>query len=66
MAAFYGGIFGVCFASYGNQIFGQFPTGSVMYMSMVYIFLAENFIEKRSLKRSKENSNDELSIGLNR
>ncbi len=65
MAAFYGGIFGVCFASYGNQIFGQFPTGSVMYMSMVYIFLAENFIEKRSLKRSKENSNDELSIGLN-
>lgn len=65
MAALYGGVFGVCFASYGNQIFGQFPTGSVMYMSMVYIFLAENFIEKRSLKSSKENTNDELSIGIN-
>jgi O-antigen ligase len=64
MAALYGGIFGVCFASYGNQIFGQFPTGSVMYMSMVYIFLAENFIKKRSLNNCKEVENAELSTRI--
>jgi hypothetical protein len=52
MAALYAGVFGVCFASYGNQIFGQFPTGSIMYMSMVYIFLAENFLRNRSLNEN--------------
>jgi hypothetical protein len=65
MAALYGGIFGVCFASYGNQIFGQFPTGSVMYMSLVYIFLAENFLKKRSLNKLKDIENAELSTRIN-
>lgn len=65
MAALYGGIFGVCFAIYGNQIFGQFPTGSIMYMSMVYIFLAANFLKKRSLNNSKDVENAELSPSLN-
>ncbi|CAN5400711.1 hypothetical protein BH11BAC2_BH11BAC2_24470 [soil metagenome] len=54
MAALYCGIFGVCFASYGNQIFGQFPTGSVMYLSMVYIFLAGNFETQRTLNKTDE------------
>jgi hypothetical protein len=56
LAALYAGVFGVCFASYGNQIFGQFPTGSVMYFSMVYIFLAGNFIEKRALNKTHESA----------
>ena len=54
MAALYGGFFGICVASYGNQIFGQLPTGNIMYMSLVYLFLAGNFIEQRSLKKTNE------------
>ena len=54
MAAIYGGVFGICVASYGNQIFGQLPTGNIMYMSLVYLFLAGNFIEQRSLKKQNE------------
>lgn len=50
MAALYGGVFGICVASYGNQIFGQLPTGNVMYLSLVYLFLAEHFIEQRKVK----------------
>jgi hypothetical protein len=55
MAALYAGVFGICFASYGNQIFGQLPTGNVMYLSIAFLFMAGNFIEKSSL-----NSNDEI------
>ena len=29
------GFMGICVASYGNPIFGQFPTNSIMYISMV-------------------------------
>jgi hypothetical protein len=54
LAALYGGFFGVCFASYGNQIFGQFPTGSVIYMSLVYMFLGETFERQRSLNKPDE------------
>jgi hypothetical protein len=54
LAALYGGIFGICFASYGNQIFGQFPTGPLMYMSMVYVFMGGTFTAKRALKRKDE------------
>jgi VanZ family protein len=57
MAALYAGVFGICFASYGNQIFGQLPTGNVMYLSITFLFLAGNFIEKKSL-----NMNDESSL----
>ncbi len=56
LSALYAGVFGICFASYGNQIFGQFPTGSVMYFSLVYLFLAGNFIEKRALKKVDEST----------
>jgi uncharacterized membrane protein len=52
LAALYGGFFGICFASYGNQIFGQFPTGSVIYLSLVYMFLGETFVRKRSLNKT--------------
>lgn len=57
LSALFGGFFGVCFASYGNQIFGQFPTGSVIYLSLVFMFLGETFVKKASLKQGDESSN---------
>jgi hypothetical protein len=57
LGALFGGFFGVCFASYGNQIFGQFPTGSVIYLSLVFMFLGETFVKKASLKKEDESSN---------
>ncbi len=39
MMALICGYFGIVCASYGNQILGQFPTGIVMYITMVYMFI---------------------------
>ena len=64
LAALYAGFFGVCFASYGNQIFGQFPTGSVIYLSLVYLFLGETFVRIRSLKKTDE-SISKIPSGFN-
>ena len=36
-----------------------------MYMSLVYIFLAENFLKKRSLNKLKDIENAELSTRIN-
>lgn len=33
------GYFGIALASYGNQILGQLPTGTIIYFSMAYMFL---------------------------
>ena len=33
------GYFGIICASYGNQIYGQFPTGIIMNMTTAYIFI---------------------------
>ncbi|MBC7381480.1 MAG: O-antigen ligase domain-containing protein [Bacteroidia bacterium] len=33
------GYFGIIVASYGNQILGQMPTGTIIYFSMVYMFI---------------------------
>ncbi len=44
------GYFGIAVASYGNQILGQMPTGSVIYFSMVYMFICSGWdteIEKK-------------------
>lgn len=57
LAALFAGFFGVCFASYGNQIFGQFPTGPCIYLSLVYLFLGETFLKKRALKKADETAN---------
>lgn len=34
MGSFLAGFLGICVASYGNPIFGQFPTNSIMYISI--------------------------------
>lgn len=41
LIAMYGGFFGVIVASFGNPIFGQAPIGALMYVSMVYMCIAD-------------------------
>jgi hypothetical protein len=46
IAALVCGMAGIMLASYGNGVFGQFPTGILMYVGMVFIFLAPKWDEK--------------------
>jgi len=39
MAALYCGYFGVVVGAYGNQIYGQMPTGTLMYFTLAFLFL---------------------------
>ncbi|QMW05842.1 O-antigen ligase family protein [Spirosoma foliorum] len=39
MMALYAGVVGIAVASYGNQIFGQLPTGIIIYLSVSYMYL---------------------------
>lgn len=43
VAALVAGISGVVVMSYGNEVFGQIPTGAIIYMSMAFIFLSPHF-----------------------
>ncbi len=45
MAGLTCGIFGIMVASYGNGLYGQMPTGMIIYMSYVFIYISP-FIEK--------------------
>lgn len=40
------GMAGIMVASYGNGVFGQFPTGILMYLGMVFMFIAPNWERK--------------------
>jgi hypothetical protein len=47
------GMAGIMLASYGNGVFGQMPTGILMYVTMVFIFLSPKMgrkDEKNTLK----------------
>lgn len=44
--SFYASIAGVILASYGNQVFGQMPTGPVMNMMIPFLFLLTRFKKK--------------------
>lgn len=46
IAALTCGMAGIMAASYGNGVFGQFPTGILMYVGMVFIFLAPKWDKK--------------------
>lgn len=43
MSALVSGLIGVMAASYGNGVFGQMPTGIILYSSMGFLFLAKKF-----------------------
>jgi len=53
MMALTAGYFGIVVASYGNQILGQMPTGTVIYFSMVYMFLCSDWDEEIFQKQAK-------------
>jgi hypothetical protein len=48
------GMSGIILASYGNAVFGQLPTGILMYVSMAFIFISPK------LDLIKQNKNTEL------
>lgn len=50
LAALVCGMFGIMAASYGNGVFGQFPTCILMYTSMAFMFMAPR-IDKYILER---------------
>lgn len=55
------GMAGIMMASYGNGVFGQFPTGILMYVGMVFIFLSPKWDRKKALEEGlvkEENEND--------
>ena len=53
MMALLSGIFGIMASSYGNGVFGQMPTGLIMYSSMAFIFMAPKLDEEIAEKRAK-------------
>jgi hypothetical protein len=44
----YGGIAGMIIASYGNEIFGQFPNGFIIYTGLAFIFISPHFEKELS------------------
>ncbi len=58
IAALVCGMAGIMAASYGNGVFGQFPTGTLMYMTMAFIFLAPRW-EKERLAAEAERADAE-------
>ncbi|KPM31194.1 Putative membrane protein [Croceitalea dokdonensis DOKDO 023] len=55
IAALVCGMAGIMLASYGNGVFGQFPTGILMYVGMVFIFLAPRW-EKQRIAENRDAS----------
>ena len=51
IAALVCGMFGIMGASYGNGVFGQFPTCILMYTGMVFMFIAPRM--DRALRRKE-------------
>ena len=53
IAAITCGMAGIMAASYGNAVFGQFPTGTLMYIGMVFMFIAP--IWDKKIQQEKKN-----------
>lgn len=52
MIAIISGIFGIMVSSFGNGVFGQMPTGLLMYSSMAFIFLSPMYDREIAEKRA--------------
>lgn len=46
--ALYAALGGVLFSSYGNQVFGQMPTGMIMNLTIPFLFISESLTTKKS------------------
>lgn len=55
LAALVCGMAGIMAASYGNGVFGQFPTGILMYVGMAFIFYAPKWDKKLQEEKAKAN-----------
>lgn len=55
MIALLSGIVGIMMASYGNGVFGQMPTGILMYGSMTFLFLAPRIDKELTTQNLKLN-----------
>ena len=53
------GMAGIMMASYGNGVFGQMPTGILMYVTMVFLFISPK-IDKTLIEKNNKIRNDEL------
>ena len=47
------GMAGIMMASYGNGVFGQMPTGILMYITMVFMFVSPQLDKNKILKTHK-------------
>ncbi|WP_394746712.1 O-antigen ligase family protein [Spongiimicrobium salis] len=57
IAALVCGMFGIMGASYGNGVFGQFPTCILMYTGMVFMFIAPK-MDRQIMAAKKRNTNE--------
>jgi hypothetical protein len=57
MSALVSGMFGIMVASYGNQVFGQMPTGILLYSTMAFLFLAEKLDSESATVKNKQINN---------
>lgn len=60
IAALVCGMFGIMVASFGNGVFGQFPTCILMYTGMVFMFIAPG-MDKAIMEREAQKEEQELS-----
>lgn len=54
MAAILAGIFGMMVSSYGNEIFGQLPSGIIIYMCQAFVFLSLRYDKEITENRLEE------------
>jgi len=54
LSAIYAGFVGISTASYANAVFGQMPTGIIMYLTMGFIFLGPRFDDELSKKSDED------------
>lgn len=58
LTALLSGILGVCVSSYGNGVYGQMPTGLLVYTSMAFVFMGadldKEITEEKEAAASKE------------
>lgn len=55
LSAFVCGIVGIMCASYGNGVYGQLPTGIIIYISMAYIFIGPKLDEEFMKIKAEKN-----------
>ena len=54
ISAITAGMAGIIVASYGNGVFGQMPTGILMYISMVFMFISPKMDKANTVNNKKE------------